>query len=122
MNYTRILRLLIAFIILIWAGTVIYKVLKKGVPFEKALFINFENKEAVKMKEPKEKISDKTSCVLETTPGYTFDGTQVDNPRNITCSKCHTYVYKDDEGCTPYKYRNDGICVIDTAARGECPF
>ena len=73
---------------------------------------------------------------------YSFDGKNlpVDVPP-ILCSRCNQFIFKDDEGCTPYLFDKDensiicdpkqpgkyctaqtGVCTVSLAPSKKCPF
>ena len=116
-----IVALIILFTIMVFINT-----LKKNMTFEDAVRAALDPRpqKVLKPQKPQDTISEDVSCIIETTPAYTFDGKEVDSPRNVKCSKCHEYVYKDttDKKCSPYKYRSDKFCIIDTKTKENCPF
>jgi len=94
--------------------------------FEDAVYAALDPRpqKVLKMQKPQDTIPEDASCIMETTPAYDFTGKELDNPRGVKCSKCHEYVYKDekDKKCSPYKYRSDKFCIIDTKTKEKCPF
>ena len=105
---------------------VFINVLKNNMTFEKAFMaaIDPRPKKVLKIQEPESNIPEDASCIVETMPAFDFEGKELDNPRGVTCTKCHEYVYKhgDENMCSPYKYRSDNFCIVDTKIKEMCPF
>ena len=126
MKHLDTFSLFIVVFLIVFMIRVFINIFKQNMTFEKAVMsaLDPRPKKVLKMQKPQDNIPEDASCIVETTPAYDFEGKELDNPRGVKCSKCHEYVYKDENEnkCSPYKYRSDNFCVVDAKMKENCPF
>jgi len=124
MNFFQIiLTILLIFI----AYRVFNNIFVNKLSVEKAIIqsFSFGKKKVLEKQENEEDIPDDKACVLEDPPAYDFKGEELINPRDLKCNECNNYVHKEEDDtdmCHPYKYRDDGLCVINKDVKELCPF
>lgn len=125
MKRMNLVQFILVVAILAFAGRVLYFVFKKNLTLENAIkkTIEFGPKKVLEKQEPEGPIPDDAACIIDNPPAFDFKGEEVVNPRDIKCKECNNYVHKEEDNmCSPYKYRDDGYCVIDKKVKEMCPF